>query len=191
MSEPNEPTVDAPMPRGGLLGRLGPRGRALVILAVILGLLIAGFLLLSGGGDEEPFTPTPRASGAPRPTATATTTPAPPPQTGEAFESKDPFQPLVQANTGGGGGTPGPEPTPTSGGNPTDGNETRRVSLDDVFSEDGERFATVSVDDEQFTVSEGDTFADNFRVIDLTKNCGTFVFGDERFTLCLGQEVRK
>jgi hypothetical protein len=65
------------------------------------------------------------------------------------------------------------------------------IRLLDVFTQDGERMAVIEVDDEEFTVVEGDTVNGNLQVLDLTKRCGTFLFGDERFTLCLGQEVRK
>ena len=102
-----------------------------------------------------------------------------------------------KARPGGGGNGdpgPGPAPTPTPGSTarPSDGDgETKRVTLLDIFTSDGERMATVEVDGQEFTVAEGDMFADNFRAIELTKRCGTFVFGDERFTLCIGQEVLK
>jgi hypothetical protein len=189
-------TYEAP-PRGGFLSGLSPRNRVLLIMLLVLALLVVAFVLLSGGGSEEPDAfPTRTTRATPRTTASATPTasavPTTFPETDEAFEGKDPFEPLVTADTGGPGGeSPGPTPTATSTTSTGDGGETKRVSLDDIFTEDGTRFATVTVDDEQFTVKEGDTFAGNFRLLDLGSNCGTFVFGDERFTLCLGQEVRK
>ena len=179
--------------------RLGSREKALVILLVIVAVLAGVFLLLVNmGGDEDgalPPTPTPTPTATPTPTPTATPPDDEvPPLTPDGFEGRDPFQPLLVVDGGGGGGGPGPSPTPTPTGTarPTDGDgETKTVALLDIFTADGERMATVEVDGQEFTVVEGDVFADNFRVIELTKRCGTFVFGDERFTLCIGQEVRK
>lgn len=182
-------------------GGMSPRTKALLIIVVIIALLGIAFLLLAGGGgepDDSGFpTGLPTATRSPTrgPTASPSPTRTAVPETDDFFEGKDPFEPLVDAGAtpGPGNGNGGPSPTPTATSTtPTDGDgETVVVSLDDIFTEDGTRFATVSVDGDQFTVAEGDTFADNFRVLDLTSNCGTFVFGDERFTLCLGQEVRK
>jgi len=181
--------------------RLGSREKALVILLVIVAALAGVFLLLvNRGGDEDGAlaptrTPTATATATPAPTAEPTAEPTPddgvPPLTSDGFEGRDPFQPLLVVDGDGDGG-PGPTPTPTGTARPTDGDgETKTVALLDIFTADGERMATVEVDGQEFTVVEGDVFADNFRVIELTKRCGTFVFGDERFTLCIGQEVRK
>lgn len=187
--------------------RLGSREKALLLLLGIVAVLAVAFMLLVNlGGDDEDqalptFTPTPR------PTATETAEPdGVPPITPDGFEGRDPFQPLVVVGDGGGNGdvdgnggvdgngngNGGPAPAPTSTARPADGDgETRTVTLLDIFTQDGERMATVSVDGQEFTVTEGETFADNFRLIELTEECGTFVFGDEQFTLCIGQEVRK
>lgn len=181
-------------PNGGR--RIGSRERSLLILLGIVALLAVVYLfLVNAGGDDDELDglgPTPRPTVGEEPEPGLTT---PPPRTDEFFEGKDPFQPLITAggagpgNGDGNGATPSPGPTavPTGG----DGEELRRVELLDIFESDGTLMATVEVDDEEFNVAEGDRFADNFRVLDLTKECGTFVFGDERFTLCIGQEVLK
>lgn len=164
----------------------------IVALASIIVLALLYVLFLSGGGDNiEGFKggPTPTATPSPRATTTAT----PVPETFEVFEGKDPFRPLIAPTQG--GGTPAPQPTgdpgdgsPQPSAEPTPG---QRVELIEIFLRDGTRFATVEVNGTSYTVKEGDTFADNYRVLDLTAQCGTFVFGDERFTLCVGQEVLK
>lgn len=178
---------------------LQPRERAMLIVLGIIAALAVAFLLLNalgGGGEEETVTPRrPPIRTSPAPTATET----PPPETDEAFEGKDPFQPLVipaAADAPADGEQP-PEDTggPADGGDAngdgvSDG-ESRRVTLLDVFEDDGDLMATVEVGGNQYTVAEGETFAENFRLLDLTDECGQFVFGDERFTLCIGQEVRK
>jgi hypothetical protein len=174
------------------LRNLGPRERAIAIILGIIVLLAVVFLLLSGGGEEEipGAGSNPVVRGTPSPTAVAT----PPPETGQAFEGKDPFQPIVVAEPTP-TGTESPTPTPTgsqtgvNGGGTT--NPAMTVTLLDIRKQDGELVATVEVEDKQYNVSEGDTFAGNFRVISLSSSCGTFVFGDERFSLCIGQEVHK
>jgi len=167
----------------------------LVILGLIIVLLVVGFLLLSSGGTEPgaltTVTSTPRPRASATPTFTPSATPTPVPRTDESFEGKDPFQPLVTPQVPSGGDGTGSTPAPTSTANTTGGTQSQRVSLDDIFREGGERFATVSVDGNQFTVQQGDTFDGSFKLLTLDASCGTFVFGDERFTLCLGQEVRK
>ena len=163
--------------------------RMLLILGIIVVLAGLFFVFTQLGGDEPITVPdTPRT-----PTPDATETPRErPPETDEAFEGKDPFQPLITPGDGGNGNGNG-NGDGTGDGTVVDGGtgEPRVVALVDIFTVDGERFATVTVDGESFTVAEGETFADEFRLLDLTRRCGDFVHGDERFTLCVGQEVRK
>lgn len=173
------------------LAARSPRERGIII--GLGGLVLVGIaFVLFGGSGEEPFAPlptfSPRVSTSPTPTSTLPVTPP-------VFEGKDPFEPLVREQAGGGpapSGSPSPGPSggPTGGGSNTSG-QSRRVVLVDIFTEGGERQATVTVDGTEYTVRPGDTFATNYRLLSLTSSCGTFVFGDERFTLCIGQEVRK
>ena len=179
--------------------RLQPRERALIIIFGIIAILAVVYLLfLSGGGEEPEAFPTPRRTSTPRATATPTVVPtASPtgiPETIDFFEGKDPFRPLVTA--GGIGGTPGPGGTPAPGGGPgpsggPSGGDAQRVTLLSISGSGSSRTASVLVDGQEYTVSEGETFAGSYRVKSLTADCGTFVFGDEQFTLCEGQEVLK
>ncbi|MEX2555713.1 MAG: hypothetical protein WEB06_08775 [Actinomycetota bacterium] len=171
--------------------RLQPRERALIILFGIIALLAVVYLLfLSGGGEEpeafptSPSTSTPRAPVSPTPTASPTGVP----ESFEVFEGKDPFRPLVSAGPIGGTPAPGGSPGPTGG--PT-GSGGQRVTLMSISGSGANRVAVVVVDGTEYEVSEGDTFAGSYRVKSLTADCGTFVFGDEQFTLCEGQEVFK
>lgn len=175
---------------GGRWQRLQPRERALIILFGIIGVLALVYLLfLSGGGEEPEAFPTTRGTSAPQPTLSPTPTASPtsPPETFEFFEGKDPFRPLVTAG-GGIGGTPTPGASPGPTGGPTGG---QRVTLVSVSGSGDNRVATVLVDGQEYQVHEGETFAGSYRVKSLTASCGTFVFGDEQFTLCEGQEVFK
>ncbi len=174
--------------------QLQPRERAIVaVLGAAVVIAIAFLLLSGGGGGPEPFEDaTGRRSPSPAPSPTAS--PRPVPETFDVFEGKDPFRPLVAVGPGGGGGGPTPGASPTPGGTPgPDGgpSDGQRVSLLDIRSENGAQVATVEVNGQSYNVKEGDRFAGSYRVVDLTSKCGTFVFGDERFTLCIGQEVLK
>ena len=185
---------------GGRWQRLQPRERALIIIVGLIALLAIVYLLfLSGGGEEEiegfPTTPT-RPTTTARPTVVPTASPTAVPESFEVFEGKDPFRPLVTAPVGDGGtpapGEPAPGGTPgSSGGSSGGATDGQRVTLVDISGSGGSRTATVEVDSTEYTVQEGDTFAGSYRVKDLTSDCGTFVFGDESFTLCVGQEVLK
>jgi hypothetical protein len=175
---------------GGRWQRLQPRERALIIIVGAIALLAVVYLLLfSGGGGEPESFPTFRPTS--RPTTSATPTPTPAvPETDEVFEGKDPFRPLVVS--GGIGPTPAPGGSPGTGGPSSGGaSGSQRVTLVEITGSGSNRTATVEVDSTEYTVKEGDTFAGSYRVKDLTSTCGTFVFGDETFTLCVGQEVLK
>ena len=170
--------------------KFAPRERLiLIIFGLIAVLALIYFLFLSGGGGKpEGFTPKP---GTTVKSATPTASPKAVPQTFEVFEGKDPFQPLIVPSS-----APSPQPSGSPTASPTPGpdggpNGSQRVSLLDISTRNGTRFATVEVDGKDYDVKKGDTFAGSYRVLDLTASCGTFVFGDERFTLCVGQEVIK
>ena len=177
---------------GGRWQRLQPRERALIIIMGMIAVLaIVYMLFLSGGGSTPEALPsfTPRPASSPLPTVAPTSIPSSAPQTFEIFEGKDPFRSLIPigGTTGGtttGTGTPGPTSSPGTSG-------AQRVTLVDISGSGSNRVATVDVDSTEYHVKAGETFAGSYRVKSLTSSCGTFVFGDESFTLCVGQEVLK
>jgi hypothetical protein len=57
------------------------------------------------------------------------------------------------------------------------------VVLRDVFFR--ETKARVVVDHRVWTVEEGATFDDNFKLVKIDGSCATFLFGDQSFELCL------
>jgi hypothetical protein len=68
------------------------------------------------------------------------------------------------------------------------------VSLLEVFTNAAGRLvASVRVNDTTYQVGPGDTFATSYRVLDLNRDtrCGQFLFGDDRFGLCEGEQVQK
>lgn len=184
-----------------------------VVLVIVLGLVY--FFFLRGGGEEEVATP-PVAEGVPAPEETV---PAETDggegdgdddgevETFEVFAPRDPFEPLVSAGTGTapgdtGGTTDGGTDTPGDGGTevppgedpPANDGENigrHRVSVVDVYNENGEGRAQIRVDGSVYTVDEGEDFAENFRLVSTSGSCATILFGDDEFTLCEGEEILK
>ena len=66
------------------------------------------------------------------------------------------------------------------------------VRLVDVVSGvDGVTRVHVEVNGESYEAAENERFAERFQVLDITGECATFLFGDNRFTLCKGETIRK
>ena len=184
--------------------------RTVTIGGIAVGVLLAGFLVFSllGGGEEAlppigpPLTP-PQES-------------PPPPGGGgppiQSFTGRDPFSvppglsPSPSPTTpgdgttspppggngdgnGDGNGTTTPSPTAPGGGSSQNvGGST--VVLLDVFQRDGATRVQVEVDGQVFDVGIGETFGpnDQFELASVADNCATFLFGDERFTLCISAQ---
>ena len=177
-------------------------------MLIALGTVIVGalaFIMLGGQQDDSATTGT-TAQGSsgprfvPRPTLTTSAFPVPVQTNGfdAGSSAKDPFEPpggYVRpggTNVPGPSGSPGPGSTATPTAQPTGGVPGRsKVVLLDVYSQKGTRFASVRINSEIHNVKEGDTFAGTYRVVTITEKCATFVQGDERFTLCIGQQVFK
>jgi hypothetical protein len=63
------------------------------------------------------------------------------------------------------------------------------VVLLDVFQRDGVTHVQVEVDGEVFDVVLGETFGGgDFELASVADDCATFLFGDERFTLCISAQ---
>lgn len=179
----------------------------LILLGVVVGLAVLAalwFFVVSPLLDEEPVAgPDPAATPepAPEPEVTPTPEPTPVPETEEFFTARDPFQQLVRPaavapgpgdDTDGDGDTDG-----DTDGDPDDPAPGVRVGqtsvrLIEVFTDaSGVERVRVEVNGTEHTPAEGDTFAERFRVLDITNACATFLFGDNRFTLCEGETIRK
>jgi hypothetical protein len=180
--------------------------RTLRIGGIVAGVLVVGLLLfnlLSGGGGETANTPrvTRTATPTPTPTPTATRTPTPVAQ----FVGRDPFSTppefLVSqpssgsssssasspgSSTSSPGGSTSPPPTQPGGGSSANlGGHS--VVLLDVWTRNGVGHAQLEIDGTVYTVTEGESFGpgNRFELRSVSGNCGTFVFGDESFTLCI------
>jgi hypothetical protein len=178
---------------------------AIVVLAALWFLVIGPLLPDDEDVGVPEAIPTP-VEESPRPEPSPTRAP---PETFEVFESKDPFRPLVVAEaeqgatvTAGTGAAPGtaPDGTASDGAAPPPGQGAggapapsggQRVALLDVLEENGEARAQVKVGSTVFTVSPGEVFADNFKLVSISGSCATFLHGDDKFTLCEGEEVIK
>lgn len=97
----------------------------------------------------------------------------------------------------GDGTTPGAgeQPGPGGGGGGGGGGATsvggHRVRMIDVYERQGRQRAQVQVDGTVYTVDEGETFAQSFKLVSASGRCATMLFGDDQFTLCEGEEILK
>jgi hypothetical protein len=209
-----------PAPGGGRFNLAGGQQRLIVIAAAGAVVLLLFFLVVlpnlfggGGGGGGGGTTAQPPLA---RPRTTTTTVPAPAAAPGnfDTFMGKNPFAPLLApVGTGGttsggttgttvpgGGSVTGGGTTATtvaggggaSGGAATAPRPSQRVALLNVYTKNGQTVADVRVNDTVYTaLAPGQTFASNFQVVSLQGKCGTFLFGDERFQLCEGEEALK
>jgi hypothetical protein len=122
--------------------------------------------------------------------------------------TKDPFRPLVSPGVAAATGAPAAASTPSTGptvqstvpgagagtGTVPGGGATaaeHKVTLLGIVTESGARAARVEVDDTRYTVGEGESFADDYRAVDIGSSCATFESGSSPFTLCKGEAVLK
>ena len=169
--------------------------RALGVFAgVVIAAAAAGayFFFFTGGGGEQPpaaapVTQTPTTT--PREPAKANKPPKRRPPTFAFFGGRDPFVPLVVAETGGAGAnTSGAinavdEPSGGTGGaQVADATVVggHNVSLIDINGDN----VQVSVDGQTHTVQPGVRFEGNFELVSVSGGCANFLFGDQSFTLC-------
>lgn len=84
----------------------------------------------------------------------------------------------------------------TGSGTGSSGNDSsnvggHRVKLIDVYKKNGSERAQVQVDGTVYTVREGEDFAENFRLLSISGECASMLFGDDQFTICEGEEILK
>jgi hypothetical protein len=218
MAEPVTP--DAPTAPESSKAPMDPNRRALIFLGAFLAVAMLLFfvvrpLLLGGdGGGNNEALPPPVTSTAPAAGTTTTTTQSAPEETFEVFGTKNPFQPpngtpgtgggttetTVPGGGGGTGGTGGGTATTipaTDGvggasGSGTEPRASQRIALLDIYQLGGATVADVRVNSTVYTqLAPGEEFAGSYKVVSLEGTCGSFLFGDERFRLCKGEEVLK
>lgn len=187
---------------------ISPRERTMVIVLAVLAVAAGAYFLLFSGGDEaeeaaqgvtapSPVSPAPTVAPLP-------TTPPPGPKRPPLVlvTGRDPFVPLIVAEAGGAGTETEPaevgeepeepiEPPPPDAERRGQDGVTiggRLVTLLDVSRRRGEDVAQIEVDGRTFTVSEGERFAQNFRMVAIEGECATLLFGDETFRVCVPRQ---
>jgi hypothetical protein len=192
----------------------GPRQRLLLLLlagaaAIGILLLLAGPLLLRRQATEP--VPAPVAGPAPATTSppqiAVPSTSLGPGGPGTVAATKDPFRPLAVPGAAVANGDPAAAATPATGPSvpttvpgagqgtaSTPGGGTaadQKVTLLAIVSKSGARAAKVEVDGATYTVAEGESFAGDYRAVDVGTSCATFESGTTPFTLCEGEAVLK
>ena len=97
-------------------------------------------------------------------------------ETFEVFASRDPFAPLVGDKDGDAGGVVD--------------EDAEVVRLVDA-ADDGVAGAQVDVNGTVHTIAEGETFAENFKLLSVSGDCASILYGDDQFTICEGEEIFK
>lgn len=185
------------------------------LLVAVLGYFVV-VPALSGGGDDAPVT----AVRKPQPKADTKKTDAKakakqpvakkpavqPAQYSDVHARSNPFRPLwvepkVETGTSAPAGTPGTAPGVPVGAQPGPGTGTgtgsstgvggQRVSLMTVYAQDGVQYAQTKVGDVVYTPRVGQVFASVFKLLAVSGKTATYLYGDEQFTLSVGQEVLK
>jgi hypothetical protein len=97
------------------------------------------------------------------------------------------------ARAGSSGSGTGTSTGTAAGGGRTEPARGERVVLLEVFTDKGKTKANVQVDDTVHKVGAGEVFATSYKVVSLSQSdgCGRFLFGDDQFRLCKGEEVIK
>jgi hypothetical protein len=163
-----------------------PRGKSPLYLSIAIAVALAAgawWVLFSRGSDEAPrdvgspartvetvsAVEDPGSSKAHKRSATGTV------ETSEVFASRDPFAPLVKDEKVGGESS-------------SDERDAKVVALEDV-SDDGS--VRIDVNGSMHSVAEGEVFAENFKLLSVSGECASMLFGDDQFTLCEDEEILK
>jgi hypothetical protein len=124
-------------------------------------------------------------------------------ETSKVFASKDPFEPLVETES------VAVDDTLTTGTASTERSSTGASRGDHSSKSDGGESQTtagatvevvevaddasvrVRIDDTTYKPRRGQVFASNFKLLSVEHECTTMLYGDEQFTLCVGEHVIK
>jgi hypothetical protein len=108
-------------------------------------------------------------------------------ETSELFAPKDPFDPLISSRSAAGDRTVSAS---AQASKDRSGVGENNVLLVAASSRRGGG-AEVQVNGIAYTVSRGETFAENFKLLAASGECVAMLFGDQEFTLCEGDEILK
>lgn len=175
----------------------------ILVSSVLIAVLALGLLFIGSGGEKNrgnitAQTSAPQTSGAQTPATTQETNVEDiivPPLS--IYRRRNPFKPLVNMEapeaaattpTGTGGVVVIPPEIEAGLSNPV---VSRAITLGGITREKGKTYASIRVSDSVFDkVGVGDVFADNYKLISLGNDgTATILYGDERFTISVGQSV--
>jgi hypothetical protein len=176
-----------------------PGGKAVLVavpVMILAALLTFAFLTLMKS-DEPPIeatnvTETAPPAGAAPPAPTETTkdsgAEAAINQDYEVYETRDPFKPADLTASPEARRTTTPPVTAAPGAQP----QTQVMSLESTEEQDGVWYGNVRLGSSTHTVRAGDRVGDSsFQVVSISADSGTFLYGDDRLTLAVGQEINK
>jgi hypothetical protein len=169
---------------------MSPRDRrALIIFGAVTLVAVAVFFLFIAKGPKKVVS----GSGGPRVIVTQPT-PSPSPTKAKkqrevlVFSGRDPFDPAQGGGSAavpagaGAVSNPGSSQAPGGGSSKQVGGKT--VVLVDIFTEGNVQKAQVEVDGTVYTVAEGDSFDDGFKLVSISGSCADFTHNSTSFTLC-------
>jgi hypothetical protein len=179
-----------------------PGGKAVMIavpVAILAAVLLFAVLTLLQSG-EEPIEVTTPGEGAPPAAESPAPTETPKASRGETqpainqdyevYETRDPFKPAESTASA----SPEARRTNSSPVAPAPGSQpqTQVLSLQSTEDQDGVWYANVKLGSATHTVRAGDRVGDSsFQVVAVSSDSATFLYGDDRLTLTVGQEVNK
>lgn len=98
----------------------------------------------------------------------------------EIYLIKDPFESLVKPKSEG------------SGNGSTSGEESQStLTLEDIYTEDSTKYASINVGETNYKVKEEDTFATSYKVVTIGTDSVTLLYGDETINLEIGSSISK
>lgn len=174
------------------------------LIVAVLGYFVVMPAFSGGGTDATPLTivkkPQAKAK-APAKPAAKKKAPVRPASYDDLAARANPFRPLwtppVETTTTVAAPAAAPATTdapPATTGGTTTGTSTtttQKVALMSVFTKDGISYAQTKVGDVVYLPRVGAEFATSFKLLAVTTKTATYLFGDEQFTLSVGQEVVK
>jgi hypothetical protein len=110
------------------------------------------------------------------------------------YRRRNPFKPLVNmeaSSTGTGAGVVTVPPGLDGGASNVGDVVSRSITLEGTSEQDGRLFARIRVGDQLYDrVAVGDTFGDSYKLLSMGKDSNaTILYGDERFTVYVGQSI--